>query len=105
MSRFDADYAGIGELLRSEMIGAALYTRGQAVRGVAEATAPYDSSNETHFRDSFHVAEPEVPEGFDRVVVTVYNDDDAAISIETGTSRTPAHRTLAKALDAAGNTP
>lgn len=101
MSRFDASYDGIGELLRSDFIGAALFTRGAAVRGTAEATAPYDASSETHFRDAFHVAEPEVQ--FDRMVVTVYNDDDAAVQIELGTSDTPAHMTLTKALDAAGN--
>jgi hypothetical protein len=102
MSRFDASYDGIGEMLRSDFIGAALFTRGEAVRGTAEATAPYDPRNETHFRDAFHVAEPEVQ--FDRVVVSVYNDDDAAGPIELGTRDTPAHRTLTKALDAAGNT-
>jgi hypothetical protein len=104
MSRFDTDYAGVGEMLRSEMIGNALFTRAQAVRAMAEATAPYDPSNETHFRDAFHVAEPEVPEGHDRIVVSVYNDDDAAVQIELGTSRTDGHHTLTKALDAAGNT-
>ncbi|MGZ6852468.1 MAG: hypothetical protein ACXVGC_00135 [Mycobacteriaceae bacterium] len=113
MSSFDADYQGIGELLKSQMIFDALYTRGEAVRAMAEATAPYDQHDKTHFRDSFHVAKPGVdedtgrerivPDGHDRVVVTVYNDDDAAIPIETGTSHTPAHRTLSKALDAAGN--
>ncbi len=105
MTHLDISYQGVGELLRSEMLGAALYTRAQAVRATAEATAPYDKRNETHFRDSFHVAEPEVPEGNDRVVVTVYNDDDAAVQIELGTSNAPAHYTLTKALDAAGNTP
>ncbi|MGZ4588677.1 MAG: hypothetical protein ACXVX9_12850 [Mycobacteriaceae bacterium] len=103
MSRFDADYEGIGELLRSEMIGNALYTRGEAVRGTAEATAPFDAKSKTHFRDAFHTAEPKVRDGGDRMVVTVYNDDDAAVDIELGTSYSPAHRTLTKALDAAGN--
>lgn len=103
MTHLDISYTGVGELLRSEMLGAALFTRAQAVRGVAEATAPYDAKNKTHFRDSFHVTEPEMPEGHDRVVVTVYNDDDAAVHIELGTSDTPAHHTLTKALDAAGN--
>lgn len=101
MTHFSANYDGIGELLRSQMIGDALYTRGQAVRGVAEASAPFDATEQTHFRDSFHVAEPEVR--VDRMVVTVYNDDDAAIPIETGTSTHAAHHTLSKALDAAGN--
>jgi hypothetical protein len=47
------------------------------------------------------VAEPKVRG--DRIVVTVYNDDDAAVPIETGTSTHAAHHTLSKALDAAGN--
>ena len=103
MSDFKADYAGIGEMLRSDFIGAALYTKAQAVRAMAEATAPYDKNNSTHFRDSFHVSEPSVLAGGDRVVVQVFNDDSAAVQIELGTSRTPAHRTLTKALDAAGD--
>jgi hypothetical protein len=99
-STFNASYDGIGELLRSGMIGDALYTKAQAVRGTAEATAPYDPKSATHFRDAFHVTEPEVrPEG-DRVAVTVYNDDTAAVQIELGTSYTEAHHTLARALDA-----
>jgi hypothetical protein len=101
VTHFSASHDGIGELLRSEMIGNALYTRGEAVRGTAEATAPFDSREKTHFRDSFHVAEPKVRG--DRIVVTVYNDDDAAVPIETGTSTHAAHHTLSKALDAAGN--
>ena len=103
MGGFSADYDGIGEMLRSDMIGDALFTRGEAVRGTAEATAPYDSKAATHFRDSFHTAAPEVREGGDRMVVTVYNDDDAAVSIECGTSTHEGHYTLSKALDAAGN--
>jgi hypothetical protein len=100
---FQADYDGIGEMLRSQMIGDALFTRGEAVRGTAEATAPFDPRNATHFRDSFHTKAPEVRDGGDRMVVTVYNDDDAAVSIECGTSTHDAHYTLTKALDAAGN--
>lgn len=103
MSDFEASFSGIGEMLRSDFIGAALYTKAQAVRAMAEATAPYDSHNATHFRDSFHVTEPFVPAGRDRVVVQVFNDDSAAVQIELGTSHTPAHRTLTKALDAAGD--
>jgi hypothetical protein len=103
VTHFSASYDGIGELLRSDMIGNALYTRGEAVRGTAEATAPYDAKSRTHFRDAFHTAEPKVRDEGDRMVVTVYNDDDAAVDIELGTSYTPAHYTLSKALDAAGN--
>lgn len=103
MSSYNASFSGIGELLRAEFIGAALYTKAQAVRGMAEATAPYEPSSTTHFRDAFHVKPPEVADGGDRVSVTVYNDDDAAVQIELGTSSTPAHRTLTRALDAVGD--
>jgi hypothetical protein len=103
VSHFNASFDGIGEMLRSQMIGDAMFTRGEAVRGTAEATAPYDPKAATHFRDSFHTEGPRVPEGRDRMAVTVVNDDTAAVQIELGTSKTPAHRTLTKALDAVGS--
>lgn len=103
MSHFELDYRGVGELLRSQMVEDALLVRGERVKAQAEATAPYRPGSETHFRDSFHVESTrEGGAHHDRVAVSVYNDDDAALSIETGTSDTPAHHTLTKALDAAG---
>jgi hypothetical protein len=103
VSHFNASFDGIGEMLRSQMIGDALFAKGEAVRTVAEATAPFDEHEATHFRDSFHTEGPRVPEGRDRMAVTVVNDDTAAVQIELGTSKTPAHRTLTKALDAVGS--
>lgn len=77
-----------------------------AVKAEAEATAPYDpkSKDGTHFKDSFHaeVIEDDVISGIGgthrALVGHVYSDDPAALHIETGTSKTPAHNTLSNAL-------
>jgi hypothetical protein len=104
LTHFSADYDGIGEMLKADFMEAAMLERAEKVRSVAEATAPFDAKEATHFRDSFHTSS--TVEGgvhHDRATATVYNDDTAAVQIELGTSKTPAHRTLTKALDAAGH--
>lgn len=93
-------FQGVGDMLRSAEVQAEMERRAGLVRDLAEATAPFDPSNATHFKDAFHV---EARPKHDRACAAVVNDDDAAWQIELGTSDTPAHRTLTRSLDAAGN--
>lgn len=98
---FKPDYAGIGRMLNNrELLGPALLGMAEKVKAEAEATAPYDPKNTTHFRDAFDtsIGTDSGTKG-DRVAGIVRNHDDAALSIETGTSDTPAHNTLTNALD------
>jgi len=101
MSRFDADYKGIGEMLCSPEMQADMKRRAENVMAYAVATAPYDphSKDGTHYKDSFTV-DSGVREGKTRRAYgRVTNDDPAAFYIEYGTSDTPRHRTLGRALD------
>lgn len=112
---FKPDYEGIGRMLNNEdLLGPALLLLAEKVKEEAEATAPYEPKSKTHFRDAFHaeIGKDTGTRG-DRVAGIVYNDDDAALSIETGTPRQaaaggigpstgkyrPAHNTLSNALD------
>lgn len=102
MGVFKPDYQGIGKMLANEeLLGPALLALAERVKAEAEATAPYEPKSKTHFRDAFHaeIGKDAGARG-DRVAGIVYNDDDAALSIETGTAHTPAHNTLTNALDA-----
>jgi hypothetical protein len=99
-SSVNISYQGIGDMLKSAEIQAEVERRAGRVRDMAEATAPYDPASATHFKDAFSV---EPRPRHDRACAAVVNDDDAAWQIELGTSDTPAHRTLTRALDAAGN--
>lgn len=101
MSYYRADYAGIGQMLRSEFMEAAMVALAERAKQVAEATAPYDPAGTTHFRDSFEVtSRRDGGHEHDRASASLVNTDDAALWIELGTSDTPAHHTMAKALDA-----
>lgn len=102
-STFEPNYEGIGRMLKSDGMQAAMMRLAGKVEERAVATAPYDPTSAEHFKDHFHViARPR----HDRAAAVVYNDDEAALSIEFGTgeahSRTPAHHTLHRAIDALG---
>ena len=101
MSRFDASFEGIGEMLCSPEMQAEMRRRAEKVKAAAEAAAPFDphSKDGTHYKDSFSV-DSGVREGKTRRAFgRATNDDPAAFYIEYGTSDTPRHRTLGRALD------
>lgn len=103
MARFDADFKGIGDMLCSPEMQANMKARADRVAARAEATAPYDpdSKDGTHYRDAFSVESGVTTGKTRRAYGSVVNSDDAAFQIEHGTSKTPKHRTLGRALDAA----
>lgn len=95
---FDADYAGIGELLRADFMQAEMLRRVEKGKALAEVIAPRDTGQ---FAASFHTSvNSHGGARHDRAEGVLTNDDPAALSIETGTNDTPAHRTLRKSLDA-----
>lgn len=98
-ARFRASYTGIGRMLRSEPMLAAMLARAEQVKARAEAIAPVDTGE---YARSFSVEGTRAGGAHhDRAVAAVRSDDPAAFAIEVGTEDTPAHRTLRKALDAA----
>lgn len=116
MSRFNASYTGIGDLLKSPMIEAAMLVRAKKVEAVAEADAPVDlkSGHPGRYKAGFSTSSG--VEG-DRAFGRVSNSAPEAIDVEYGrgeytTTRTTkdgrtytvtvgamaAHRTLGRAL-------
>lgn len=98
MSVYRASYRGIGELLRSPLMQAEMLRRAKLARSYAETIAPRHTGQ---YAASFGT-EVTAHGGarHDRACGRLLNHDPAALSIEVGTRRTPAHRTLRKALDA-----
>lgn len=97
-SEFTPDYEGIGEMLRSEEMQAEMIRRAELGKAYAEATAPYDPTDRDgdHYKDHFSVRPGKRK---DRASADLVNDHEAAFQIEWGTTDTPRHRTLGKALD------
>lgn len=105
MTGFDPSYAGIGELLKSPEMVAAMVAKAELVKAEAEATAPFDAKAKdgTHYRDAFAVsARRDGGYEHDRAEAIISNDDAAALWVELGSKHNPAHHTLGRALDAAG---
>jgi hypothetical protein len=107
MAGFKLDRLGLGEYLRSSEMEAEMRIRAERVKAEAERTAPYDpnSTDGTHYRDSFHV-ESTTHGGYhhDRAAAYVINDDNAAVFVEFLDQKNgPPHRTLGRALHAAGD--
>lgn len=110
------DYAAFREaVLQADFMVEEMARRGEKVKAIAEQTAPYDpeSTDGDHYRESFELRTTR--EGglrHNRAEAMVVNTDPAAFVIEMGTVRTtkdgrtvrtPKHRTLGRALDAAGD--
>lgn len=95
MGRLNASYTGIGEMLKSPEMLAAMQTlarNGQAF-AVADAATYVDTG---HYSSSF---ESSAEVKGDRAHGILRNTDDAALQIEYGTSDTPVRRTLRRAMD------
>lgn len=103
MAEFKANYAGIGELLRSAEMQAAMLAKAEQVKAAAEADAPYDDKdrNGDHYRDHFSARAGVEDRAGGRAVGIVENDSPIAFHVEYGTVHNDAHHTMTRALDAA----
>lgn len=102
-ARFKLNYSGVGEMLRSPEMQAEMLRRVKRMQAYAEATAPYDAADKDgdHYRDHFSVESGVQHHKTSRAYGRLTNDHVAAVSIEFGTSKTPAHHTMLRSIDAA----
>jgi hypothetical protein len=100
-TRFRASFSGIGKMIRSPGMQAEMRRRAEKVKAVAEATAPAESGE---YKGSFRVTSG-ARGGWkeDRAYGRVTNTSEHAFYVEFGTSKTPKHETLRRALRAAGD--
>lgn len=97
-SRFRASYKGIGQMLNTPWMEAAMRERAEKVRARAAATAPVETGR---YKASLRV-ESGMHGGdhHDRAFARVVADVPYGLIVEYGTSKQAAHHTLAHALDA-----
>jgi hypothetical protein len=105
VARFDPDYKGIGELLCADFMIAEMARRAENVKGTAEATAPDAVPLGVGYKYEFEVTSgvKVSKKGTKRAYGRVTNHSDHARAVEYGLGNTPKHRTLGRALDAAGD--
>lgn len=112
--RYQGNYAGIGAMLNSPEMQAAMRSIAEKAKTIAEAQAPYyiNDADGTHYRDSF-----EVDSGShggihkDRAYATLANTDTApeakdstALIVEYGNWNNPARHILRNSMiEAAGS--
>ena len=104
-ARFNPSYEGIGQLLRASFIEDEMRRRALRVQALAEATAPDYSPYGVGYKYEFETTSgvKESKKGTRRAYGRVTNHSGHAIWVEYGGQNTPAHRTLGKALRAAGD--
>lgn len=111
MAVYKPDRHGIHRMLQSrELMEAPLLAITKAMEAEATATAPRSEgdSGGVHFQDSFHskVMEDDILSRYGGprrgLVGYMYSTDPVALEIETGTSRTPAHNTMTRAMGVVG---
>lgn len=103
MSTFNASYAGIGEMLRSAEMQAAMHRIvAEKMLPFAQSIAPFDADDPDgqHYRDAFEVSSGVRHGKTSRAYGRLTNTDKAAVFVEFGTKNNPRHRTLGRALDA-----
>lgn len=88
MTKFNANYRGIGRMLRSDDMALLIGAEAVRIAQRARQIAPHRTGN---YARHFGVS---IEKRRDRVVAHVYNDDPGALAIEYGTRDTRAHRTL-----------
>jgi hypothetical protein len=105
MSTYKPSYKGIGELLTSEFMQAEMLRRAEKVKALAEATAPDAPPLGVGYKEDFEVSSgvKTSKKGTKRAYGRVTNTSDHAVFVEYGGQNTPAHRTLGRALRAAGD--
>lgn len=99
-TKFDASFAGIAQMLRSEMVGLALEGQAKRVLDRAKSLAPVSetSAHPGRYRDSFKVRVG-LNRRRSRVEAVVYNDSPEALMVEKGTINNPPYNVLTRALD------
>lgn len=103
MSTFHASYAGIGEMLRSAEMQAAMHRIvEEKMLPYAVSISPYDpkSTDGTHYVDAFEVSSGVHHGKTSRAYGRLTNTDAAALYVEYGTKNNEAHRVLGRSLDA-----
>lgn len=102
MSTYRPSYEGIGELLKSPGMEAAMLAKANKVAARAEATAPVDETgpHPGRYKAAFSVSSGVKHAKTSRAYGRVTNDSPEAFFVEYGTKNNPRHRTLGKALDA-----
>lgn len=106
MGTYNANYEGLGKMLRSPEMQAAMHRLiEERVLPAAQAIAPFDPNDPDgmHYRDAFEVSsgvrEP-TPTRSARAYGRLTNTDSAAVFVEFGSKNNPKHRVLGRALDA-----
>lgn len=103
MGRITWNYDGIGDMLRSPGMQAAMLARAEVVMARAIAIAPEDphSRHRGRYKASFGTDSGIRHTGAtSRAYGRVYNSAPEALAVEFGTRNNPAHHTLIAALDA-----
>lgn len=104
-STYRGSYRGVGRMLRADFMLAHMVERAERVKLLGEVIAPYDPKDKDghHYRDDFEVV-PQKRGGYknDRACGRVQNVNKAAFFVEWGTKNNPRHRTMGRALHAAG---
>lgn len=105
MSEYKPYYKGIGEMLCADFMIADMLRRAKNVEGVAHATAPDAPPYGVGYKYDFEVSSgvKTSAKGTKRAYGRVTNTSDHAVFVEYGGQNTPAHRTLGRALRAAGD--
>lgn len=99
MGSYHHNYAAFRvEVLNAGFMQAMVRAKADEIMARAEAIAPFDPTQATHYRDAFNVSSGTYG-GMrrDRAYGRVENTDAAAMWIEFGTSDTPRFRTLGRA--------
>lgn len=108
MTRFDASYSGIGEMLRSEFMQHEMRRRADKVKAEAVSRAPVGLPSEPdehsgRYKASFTVesgVRPAAGRRKARAYGRVTNTAPEALEVEYGWHKTPKYRILGRALNA-----
>lgn len=109
MGRFNPSYTGLGELLVSPEMQAAMREKAEKIKTAAEAMSPIGpltDDERTRYRDAWEVDSGVREEPSRRAYATVSNPTPYSAAIEWGNGRTSrktieAHYVLTRAIDAA----
>lgn len=103
MAHYNASYAGIGEMLRSPAMIAAMAAKAEKVKARCEETAPVyeEGPHPGRYKGAFSVESGVQDHKTSRAVGRVVNDSPEARWVEWGTEHNEAHHTMAAALEAA----
>src|SRR5690606_40494673 len=105
-ARVRVNRQGVGRLLRSEMIRAAMVHRAERIKAQAVALSPVGSSGDPHpgqYKGAWQVSSTlRGGRRGDRAVAYVRNPVFYARWVEYGTERVPAHHVLLRAAMAGG---